>query len=298
MNTKYFFYLIAIALTFIAGCASTPIVSTQLNDANAAYQAAAGNPRVTKYAPLALREAEDALRAVETLRQQGADAATVNHRAYIARQKVAIAIQQANINAAEDDVAQARVERDKVILQARVNDAEKLRRNAENLRNIAEVRAREADLARQQAERAKGELESMSQELSALKARGTERGLVLTLGDVLFGFDRAELTTGGQRVVGKLSDFLRRYNKRQVMVEGFTDSVGSETYNLGLSERRANAVRLSLIQRGVDPGRVRIQGFGTAYPVADNQSDAGRQQNRRVEIIISDDAGKIPARVQ
>lgn len=291
MNSKYLFYLTALAFAFIAGCASTPIESTQLNDASADYQAAANNPRVAKYAPVALKEAEEALRAVETLRRQGADADAVNHRAYIARQKVAIAVQQADLNAAEDDVARARAERDRVILEARVSDAEKLRR-------VAEVRAREAELARQQAERAKGELQSLSQELSALKARGTERGLVLTLGDVLFGFDRAELTSGGQRVVAKLGEFLRRYEKRDVMVEGFTDSIGSDAYNLGLSERRANAVRLALIQRGVDPGRIRIRGYGKAYPVADNQSDAGRQQNRRVEIIISDNAGKIPARTQ
>jgi outer membrane protein OmpA-like peptidoglycan-associated protein len=280
---------VAVALAIAAGCASVPVESTLLNDANADYQAAANNPRVTKYAPVALKEAEETLRAVDALRLKGADAATVDHRAYIARRKIAIAIQQADLNAAEDDVARARAERDKVVLQARVNDADKLRR-------IAEVRAREADLARQQAERTKGELESLSQELSALKARGTERGLVLTLGDVLFGFDRAELTSGGQRVVSKLSEFLRRYEKRQIMVEGFTDSIGSEAYNLELSQRRANAVRLALIQRGVDPGRIRIQGYGKAYPVADNGSDVGRQQNRRVEIIISDDAGKIPAR--
>ena len=291
MKTRYSIYVVAVAASLLFGCASVPVESTLLNDANADYQAAANNPRVTKYAPVALKEAEEALRAVETLRQQGADATVVNHRAYLARQKVAIAVQQANLNAAEDEVAKARAERDKVILEARVNDAEKLRR-------VAEVRAREAELARQQAERAKGELESLSHELSALKARGTERGLVLTLGDVLFGFDRAELTTGGQRAVAKLGEFLRRYEKRHVMIEGFTDSIGSEAYNLDLSNRRANAVRLALIQRGIDPGRIRIQGYGKAYPVADNRSDAGRQQNRRVEIIISDNTGKIPARTQ
>ncbi|HEX9813096.1 MAG TPA: OmpA family protein [Burkholderiales bacterium] len=291
MNARFLLLIAAVTAVLLAACVTVPVESTLLNDANADYQAAASNPRVTKYAPVALKEAEEALRAVETLRQQGADATTVNHRAYLARKKVAIAVQQANLNAAEDDVARARAERDKVILEARVSDAEKLRR-------IAEVRAREADLARQQAERAKGELESLSQELSALKARGTERGLVLTLGDVLFGFDRTELAPGGQRVVAKLGEFLRRYEKRHVMVEGFTDSIGSDAYNLGLSERRANAVRLALIQRGIDPGRIRVHGYGKAYPVADNQSDVGRQQNRRVEIIISDDAGKIPARTQ
>lgn len=291
MNAKPKLLALAFTSIVVAGCASTPVQSTLLKAANADYHAAANDPQVVKYAPVALKEAEEALRDVEALRRKGADAALVNHRAYIARRKVAIAIQQAKLNAAEDDVARARAERDKVILQARVNDAEKLRR-------IAEVRAREAELARQQAERAKGELETLSQELSELKARGTERGLVLTLGDVLFGFDRAELAPGGQRVAAKLSDFLRRYEKRQVMIEGFTDSIGPEAYNLSLSQRRANAVRLALIRRGIDPARIRVRGYGEAYPVADNSTEAGRQQNRRVEIIISDETGQIPARAQ
>lgn len=290
MNIGYrFTFVVALALT--AGCATIPTDSKLLTAANADYQAAAGNPQVVKYAPVALKEAEEALRAVEAERQRGTDAALVNHHAYLARQKVAIAVQQAKLNAAEDEVAQARAERDKVILQARASEAEKLRR-------VAEVRAREAELARQQAERTKGELESMTQELSELKARGTERGLVLTLGDVLFGFNQWDLAPGGQRVVTKLSDFLRRYGRRQVMIEGFTDSIGPDTYNLNLSERRANAVRLALIQRGIDPGRIRVRGYGKAYPVADNTSEAGRQRNRRVEIIISDETGRIPARTQ
>ncbi|MDH3407373.1 MAG: OmpA family protein, partial [Gammaproteobacteria bacterium] len=128
--------------------------------------------------------------------------------------------------------------------------------------------------------------------------RGTERGLVLTLGDVLFGFNRAELAEGGQSVVSKLSEFLKRYPKRNIMVEGFTDSVGSEDYNIGLSERRASAVRIALIDRGIDPGRIQIRGFGESFPVATNATDAGRQMNRRVEIIISDDQGQISTRTK
>jgi len=136
----------------------------------------------------------------------------------------------------------------------------------------------------------------MAAELAALKARGTERGLVLTLGDVLFGFNRAELAPGGEREVSKLSDFLKRYPKRNVMIEGFTDSIGSIDYNIGLSERRANAVRTALVNSSIDPGRIHTRGYGKSFPVADNATDAGRQLNRRVEIIISDDKGMISPR--
>lgn len=135
-----------------------------------------------------------------------------------------------------------------------------------------------------------------AEESSTIEVRGTERGLVLTLGDVLFGFGRVELTKNGEREVAKLSDYLKRHPKRNVVIEGFTDSVGSIDYNMGLSERRASAVRTSLINNGIDPDRVHSRGYGESFPVATNATDAGRQQNRRVEIVISDEDGMIPPR--
>jgi outer membrane protein OmpA-like peptidoglycan-associated protein len=265
----------------VAGCASAPEKNKSLDEAKAAYQAAAGNPQVTKYAPVALKEAEEMLRAVEAQWQSG-ETEDIDHRAYLARQKIAIAEQRAKLNAAEDQVNLARAERQKTILEARISDAEKARR-------LAEIKVREA-------EKARAEAEALARELSELKARGTERGLVLTLGDVLFGFNRAELAAGGERAVSKLSDFLKRYPKRNVMIEGFTDSVGSDEYNIGLSERRAYAVRTALINSGIDTGRIQIRGYGKSFPVASNETEAGRQMNRRVEIIISDDKGQITPR--
>jgi outer membrane protein OmpA-like peptidoglycan-associated protein len=275
IKSGYFtFSAFAAAAIAVAGCASTPAETKNLNEAKAAYQEAAGNPQVTKYAPVALKEAEEMLRAVEA-RWQSGETEDIDHRAYLARQKVAIAVQRAKLNSAEDEVNKARVEREKTVLEARISDLEKARR-------MAEIKAREAESARL--------------ELAALKARGTERGLVLTLGDVLFGFDRAELTEGGLRAVSKLSDFLTRYPGRNVLIEGFTDSVGSDDYNLSLSERRASAVRGALINRGIDPGRIQVRGYGKSFPVANNETEAGRQMNRRVEIIISDEKGKISPR--
>jgi outer membrane protein OmpA-like peptidoglycan-associated protein len=275
IKSGYFtFSAFAAAAIAVAGCASTPAENKNLNEAKAAYQEAAGNPQVTKYAPVALKEAEEMLRAVEA-RWQSGETEDIDHRAYLARQKVAIAVQRAKLNSAEDEVNKARVEREKTVLEARISDLEKARR-------MAEIKAREAESARL--------------ELAALKARGTERGLVLTLGDVLFGFDRAELTEGGLRAVSKLSDFLTRYPGRNVLIEGFTDSVGSDDYNLSLSERRASAVRGALINRGIDPGRIQVRGYGKSFPVANNETEAGRQMNRRVEIIISDEKGKISPR--
>jgi outer membrane protein OmpA-like peptidoglycan-associated protein len=133
--------------------------------------------------------------------------------------------------------------------------------------------------------------------VAELEARPTERGLVLTLGsDVLFDFDRYELKPGAKRTVERVADFLNEYPERKVLVEGFTDSLGSREYNMGLSERRANAVRMALLERGVDPDRIKIRGYGPDHPVASNDTEAGRQRNRRVEIVVSDDEGEIPER--
>ena len=108
----------------------------------------------------------------------------------------------------------------------------------------------------------------------------------MTLGDILFDFDEAELTPGGELQVARLADALRQMPERNVLIEGHTDSSGSDSYNLELSQRRANAVEELLIIQGVDPTRILTRGYGEQYPVVANDSAAGRQQNRRVEVVI------------
>jgi outer membrane protein OmpA-like peptidoglycan-associated protein len=120
-------------------------------------------------------------------------------------------------------------------------------------------------------------------------AKQTERGTLVTFGDVLFDFDRAELKSSALPNVTRLAQFLQQNPDRQVIVEGYTDSVGSAGYNLSLSERRANSVRTALVRAGVEPSRIVAQGHGMQYPVADNGSESGRAQNRRVEVTISND---------
>ena len=130
-----------------------------------------------------------------------------------------------------------------------------------------------------------------------MQAKQTERGTLVTFGDVLFDYDRAELKPGGMRSVQKLADFLNDNPERKVIVEGYTDSTGSAEYNQRLSERRADAVRMALVKMGVDPQRIVSQGYGKEYPVASNSDSAGRAMNRRVEVTISDDNKPVaPAR--
>ncbi len=113
---------------------------------------------------------------------------------------------------------------------------------------------------------------------------------MLTLGDVLFASGRAELNPGTANNLNQLVTFLGKYPSRTVIIEGHTDSVGDDNYNQGLSQRRADSVRSYLVRHGVDAARITAMGAGESTPVAGNESATGRQQNRRVEVIISNPA--------
>jgi outer membrane protein OmpA-like peptidoglycan-associated protein len=122
--------------------------------------------------------------------------------------------------------------------------------------------------------------------LTELRARSTDRGTVVTLGDVLFDTGSATLNPGGQQQLQRLATYLNANPGRTVRIEGHTDDQGSDASNEVLSQRRADAVRAALITAGVDPARVAAVGVGEALPVASNDTAAGRQQNRRVEVVI------------
>ena len=132
--------------------------------------------------------------------------------------------------------------------------------------------------------------------MKELEGKKTDRGIIITLGDVLFDTDRAELKSGGTRNLQKLATFLKANPLRKVMIEGFTDSTGTQAHNEDLSNQRASSVRNALMGMGVSLDSIGARGFGEAYPVASNDNAAGRQLNRRVEIVVSDDTGTIAPR--
>jgi outer membrane protein OmpA-like peptidoglycan-associated protein len=120
--------------------------------------------------------------------------------------------------------------------------------------------------------------------------------MVITLGDVLFGTDLARLNNDGIVTAQKLAKILQLNPQRNVLVEGFTDSTGTAAHNQELSERRAGAVRTALVDMGIAGDRVSVRGYGESHPVAANDTAQNRQLNRRVEIVLSDDGGKVIAR--
>jgi outer membrane protein OmpA-like peptidoglycan-associated protein len=134
---------------------------------------------------------------------------------------------------------------------------------------------------------ARSEQKELQRQRDLQNAKPTDHGLVLTLGDVLFTSGRADLKAGTMGNLNKLAKFLEKYPDRTVAIHGYTDSLGSAEYNQGLSERRANSVKVYLADQGIDSSRLTALGMGQSAPVAGNDSGAGRQQNRRVEVIIS-----------
>jgi len=132
-------------------------------------------------------------------------------------------------------------------------------------------------------------LEARDAELAALRAKKTDRGIMITLGDVLFEFGKADLKPGSVRGLDPLVSFLGEYPERNLLIEGHTDSIGSDASNMVLSQRRADAVTNALAVAGINRARITSRGLSQSYPVASNQTPAGRQQNRRVELIILPD---------
>jgi outer membrane protein OmpA-like peptidoglycan-associated protein len=247
------------------GCtAGSPPVA--LEQAHTAYAQAEQTPEVVANAPVPLREANQALQRADRVWADNHDTEEVQHLATLASQRVEIAKAAAAKKVAEAQIQQATEERDRVLLDART---------------------REAQRSHTEAARATSQVQQLQQELAALQAKQTDRGLVLTLGDVLFETGKADLRPGALRNLYPLVTFLQKYPERHVLIEGHTDSVGSDAFNLDLSQRRADAVRDFLLQNGVNATQLATHGYGKASPVASNSTAEGRQQNRRVELVIS-----------
>jgi outer membrane protein OmpA-like peptidoglycan-associated protein len=246
-----------------------------------------------------LKKAEEALRLADESVKQHKPPALIRHQAYLADRQALIAKEQTAELRARKEVEQGQAERNRVLLEARTTeaalaqaDAERSKAAAESSRQNAAAQGAQADAARHQLAAASDESARLRAELEELQAKQTERGMVLTLGDVLFASGQATIRPGAMRTVDRLADFLRNRSALYVAIEGHTDSVGEEDFNLGLSQRRADAINAALVSRGIDPRRVRSRGLGESYPSASNDSPGGRQQNRRVEIVFSDEKGQ------
>jgi len=251
----------------------------------------------TRISPHADTELAEARRALDALLADGRrmDDNVFDHNVYLTDRLIKIAEAEGLASYAEVRGKELARERENLQLAARTREADTANaqadaayRGAELAREDAAMARTDAEMARTDADVANLQLEEMRMRLADLEAKQTERGLVVTLGDVLFEVDRAELKSGAQRSLNELVQVLIESPKAMVAIEGHTDSTGARAHNDSLSQRRAESVRGFLIGQGIGQARISARGMGQDYPVASNGDAAGRQQNRRVELVIQD----------
>lgn len=284
--------LLGLSLGALAGCAGNSERPPELVRLESELSRLESDPAVAGYAS---QQLADARAAVDTLARDGRRMKSdlFDHNVYIAGRLLGIAEADGSSGAARAQLETMGVERERLVAQARRAEAERARaqamtaqQQAEQALLLAQQERMAADASRREAEEARARLLELEQTLADLQAKQTERGLVVTLGDVLFEVDQATLKPGATRNLQPLVDALGKHPETTVQIEGHTDSTGSADYNLGLSQRRAEAVKTYLVSQGIDASRLATRGLGKDYPVASNDSAAGRQQNRRVEIVI------------
>lgn len=304
----------AFASTLAAGlllsaCATTPVPPPELVEARAAVHTAETNADVLAKAPMELKKATETLNRANLLHAKGEPLAEVSSAAHVAKQQARTAMAVAQAKSSEDAIRNAEADRERARADVRSAEAQRARMqanvaqqqamNAEQRAAGAEQRAsgaeqrasgaeQQAASAQAQANEAQLQAATLQQRLAELQAKQTERGVLVTLGDVLFEFNRAEVKPTAAASLHKLADFLQQYPGRRVLIEGHTDNVGSDAYNENLSRRRAEAVARQLEAMGVQAPRVTVIGYGKSYPVADNSTDTNRALNRRVEVYLSD----------
>ena len=309
MKTRSTMSLLAAAV-LAAACATAPMSTPTLDQARADFVSANHNPQVSQYAPLEFKQASDALDQANAAAARRESLSDVDRLAYVAKQRIATAMEVARGKAAEANIADASRQRTEMRLEARTAEADRAKRDAEAAQQQALQAQQQAQSAQQQAEAAQQQAASAQQQnavlvqraamleaiLVELQAVKTERGYVVTIGDVLFATNQASLTPNGMSTLRKLADVMAQNPNRTVLVEGFTDSVGSSSYNQELSQRRAEAVASALGGMGVPRDRIAMKAYGEAFPVAANDTASNRQQNRRVEIVLSNEGAQIPPR--
>lgn len=240
----------------LSACSTKP--NPNLEQARQNFASLQQDPRSLQMAALETKDAEKMLSKTDTAFNEGENQDKIDQMAYLTNQRVELAKQTIALKSTEKDF-----------------------RAISDQRNQARLDSREAEIRRLQ---------------DQLNAKPSDRGQVVTFGDVLFDIGRAELKPGAYANIQNLANFLNQNPERQVLIEGFTDSTGSDSFNLSLSKSRADAVRSALVRQGVAISRIATQGFGKAFPVSDNSSSASRAMNRRVEVTISNDAQPVAPR--
>jgi outer membrane protein OmpA-like peptidoglycan-associated protein len=272
-RTQNLLLVVGIA-TILGACASTPKSTAELDTARAVVAQVESSPR-SGVAAQNIAEARKSLDRANKLATSGGKPEDIKFESEVAAKNAQIANEKILTAMAQEEIEKGTAQRQQVLLEARERDAQ--------------LQAMKANSAKSEADAAKQHASNLEDELKALQAKQTERGMVLTLGDVLFDTGQSTLKPGAYATIDRLAQALQGAPDRKVVIEGHTDSTGSDEYNQQLSERRAMAVQSALMQRGVSGAQISAAGKGESFPVASNDNSAGRQQNRRVELIFGNE---------
>lgn len=277
-----------------------PAQNNALDEARARLNAAQGQPQTVAMAPEELARARESLRRAEQALIHGDSVDRVSHLSYLTQQQVTIAEETAASRNDRAVVAGAAAERDRMRLALRTREADMAQ--AQQAMAEQDSAAKTVQLAQSEANtlaerdrvaRRDTRVSELESQLRDMNARHTERGVVITLGDLLFDTGSSQLRLNGRHRVDQLARFMQRYPEQHASIEGYTDNVGRSADNQSLSARRAQAVTAALIQLGVPDGQLSTQAFGEANPVASNRTTAGRQMNRRVEVVFAAETGDL-----
>ena len=267
---------LGVAVTaLLAACSATPERNNDLEMARQMVPEVESSDRAG-VAAKDISNARKSLDAANKLDSSKGKRADIEYQAQNAVTSAQIAGEKIKTAIAREEMEKGTEQRQAVLIEAREREAQRS--------------AAAADRSRQQSENSQLRADSLEAELADLKAKKTERGLVLILGDVMFDTAQSTLKTGAYDTLDRLASSLRDHPGRSVVIEGHTDNVGSEDNNQMLSERRARSVQSALQQRGVNGNQISVVGRGESAPIDSNESESGRRQNRRVELIFSEEA--------
>lgn len=320
--------MLLLAATLAACAVQPPRENAALRNLQNDLEEFRANTELSERVPLALSDAERAVRAASA---EGLSEPELSHRINLAAKRIEIARAEAFRAQARDQIDEVEAERTRLLLRASRLEVQEARREAERAllqseaareetersrleamtaeelreeaarreqqareeaeaaRRLAEAQSSEIELARREAELATEAAESMQRRLDYLELRETDRGVVVTLGDVLFASGETTLQPAARDQLSDVVKLVQGEPDKQIRIEGHTDSTGSASANMRISRLRAEAVRDALIEQGIDADRIQAVGMGEDFPIASNETAEGRRQNRRVDVILLND---------
>ncbi len=320
--------LLALMILGLSGCATTPRDDGALANLQSDLDSFREDSELSERVPLALADAERAVRAAAA---DGLGEDERAHRIRIAEKRIEIARAEAFRAQARAQIDELDEQRTQLLLRASRLEVEQARREAEEARlvsattleeierarraamsadeqreeaarrereareeaeaarRVAEAQASEIELARREAQLASEAADSLRRRLELMELRETDRGVVITLGDVLFELGQTELADEARANLDDVVELLQSEPDRRVRIEGHTDSTGPAQVNMRISQERAESVQRELVALGIDADRIQAVGMGEEFPIATNQTEDGRSQNRRVDVILLHD---------